>query len=196
MDSIGKAAADASTQTDESKRRRRRALRESEERKEPEEQKGEQEEYQNQSTELNRDEISPPPSDSSPETLESLMKAGGRLVISTDGAKKEEPNGTADNFPSGRMKASTVLMQFLSCGAISFKDCRPTFEKDQGLSLFGHYKARLPRGVGNQIGTSMENSSFSRLKLEDQEYFSGSIIETKKENIPTLKKSSSYNADR
>ncbi|KAE8688746.1 putative aquaporin TIP1-1 [Hibiscus syriacus] len=42
-------------------------------------------------------------------------------------------------------------------------------------------------------GIERETGSFSR---EDKEYFSGSLIETKKEQIPSLKRSSSYNADR
>uniref|UniRef100_A0A5B6ZJM8 SOSEKI DIX-like domain-containing protein n=1 Tax=Davidia involucrata TaxID=16924 RepID=A0A5B6ZJM8_DAVIN len=190
-ESAGRAPADASTQTDD-KRRRRRALREVEE---DEREENSKEAYQNQSTELSRDEISPPPSDSSPETLESLMKADGRLVLCPEGVN-DDP--TANNHPSGRLKASSVLMQLISCGSISFKDCGPTYLKDQGFSLMSHYKARLPRGGGsNQEAALVENPSFGgRVKLEDKEYFSGSLIETKKGEFPALKRSSSYNADR
>lgn len=194
-DSAGKAAADASTQTDDKRRRRRPLVRE-----EKEEGKAHQETCQGQSTELSRDEISPPPSDSSPETLESLlMKADGRLALcATGGNEVAGPDRTAPgSCPSGRMKASAVLMQLLSCGTISFKDCGPTYAKDQGLSLIGQYKSRLPRGAGNQEATTAtENSSVPRAKLEDKEYFSGSLIETKKVEVPALKRSSSYNADR
>lgn len=196
-DSAGKAAADASTQTDD-KRRRRRALREEkEEREEVQEEKAHPEMYQSQSTELSRDEISPPPSDSSPETLESLLKADGRLMLCANGGNEVGPNRTVESCPSGRMKASSVLMQLLSCGTISFKDCGAPYVKDQGISLMGHYKPRLPRGAGNQEVTStMENSKIARAKLEDKEYFSGSLIETKKQEVHALKRSSSYNADR
>ncbi|KAH7542510.1 hypothetical protein FEM48_Zijuj02G0081600 [Ziziphus jujuba var. spinosa] len=192
-DSAGKAAADASTQTDD-KRRRRRALRE-----EKEERQQEVQEERVQSTELSGDEISPPPLDSSPETIESLLKADGRLVLrAADGGNEAGANRTAEICTSGgRMKASSVLMQLLSCGTISFKDCGATYVKDQGLSLIGQSKARLARGdgAGNQEGALAENLSLQRVKLEDKEYFSGSLIETKKEEVPALKRSSSYNAD-
>ncbi|KAE8038994.1 hypothetical protein FH972_011448 [Carpinus fangiana] len=196
-ESSGKAAADASTQTDD-KRRRRRPVREKEQAEEEEEEKGQQEMCQSQSTELSRDEISPPPSDSSPETLESLMKADGRLVLGSTGANEDNSNRAVEICPSGRMKASSVLMQLISCGSMTFKDCGPTSAKDERFSLVGHYKSRLPRGAANnQAGTSSRISSFSGLKLEDKEYFSGSLVETnKKEEVPSLKRSSSYNADR
>ncbi|PON59001.1 Protein UPSTREAM OF FLC [Parasponia andersonii] len=199
-ESAGKAAADASTQTDD-KRRRRRALREEGEKDEPEPEleKGQREMYEIQSTELSRDEISPPPSDSSPETLESLMKADGRLVIAGSGAIEEGvANRTSESCVRGRMKASSVLMQLISCGAVSFKDCGSNLVKDHGISLIGHYnKARLPRGAGNHpVGTPSERSNFSRVKLEDKEYFSGSLVETKKAEVPALQRSTSYNADR
>ncbi|KAL5581070.1 hypothetical protein UlMin_013512 [Ulmus minor] len=187
-ESTGKAAADASTQTDD-KRRRRRPFKE-------EKEEGQPEVHQSQSTELSRDEISPPPSDSSPETLESLMKADGRLVLSANAPNEEGSNRTAESCPSGKAKAPNVLMQLLSCGSISFKNCGPTLVKDHGLSLIGHYKTRVPRGAGNSIGTSMEKTNFSGVKLEEKEYFSGSFVETKKAEVPSLQRSSSYNADR
>lgn len=187
-ESAGKAAADASTQTDD-KRRRRRMIRE----EEIEPKTEEQEPYQNHSTELSREEISPPPSDSSPETLESLMKADGRLILGAGGGNQDQ-TGSMSNPSVGRMKASSVLMQLISCGSMSFKDCGPTIVKDQGLALISQYKTRLPRGAANQE-TSMENPRYGGVSLEDKEYFSGSLIETKKDQFPALKRSSSYNAD-
>uniref|UniRef100_A0A803KS30 SOSEKI DIX-like domain-containing protein n=1 Tax=Chenopodium quinoa TaxID=63459 RepID=A0A803KS30_CHEQI len=214
----GKAAADASTQTDE-KRRRRKAVVIKEE---PEDEKAEemqQQDEQQQSTELSRDEISPPPSDSSPETLESLMKADGRLLLGSSSSSStsmqaanqgdHNNNQTIGSCPSGRMKASTVLMSLISCGSISFKDCGAVAVKDNGFSLVSHYKTRVPRGThqglvedgGNEMMmVEIENnvsSKFAKMALEDKEYFSGSLIETKKQELPTmLKRSSSYNADR
>lgn len=147
-------------------------------------------------TEVSREEIeiSPPPSDSSPETLESLLKADGRLILSSGSGNEVRLNQTIENC--GRMKPSSVLMQLISCGSISFRDCGAAAMKEQGLSVIGHYKGRLPRGGRNQVGTSREISSFAGVRLEDKEYFSGSLIETKKEEIPALKRSNSYNADR
>ena len=200
-DSAGKIAADASTQTNDDKRRRRRAAREEGGEKNgiDETERVAHATCQNQSTELSREEISPPPSDSSPETLETLMKADGRLGLRS---AKENNNLTAEGGHSGRMRASSVLLQLLSCGAVSFKECGAGSSKDQGFSLVGHYKARLPRGAGSnnqagkEVGTSMEIPDLNRVTLEDKEYFSGSLVETKKIEFPALKRSSSYNADR
>ncbi|KAL6200098.1 hypothetical protein ACLB2K_029880 [Fragaria x ananassa] len=195
-ESVGEAVvADASTQT-EDKRHRQRVVRE----EEVQEEKGQsQQDTSNgsQSTELSRDDISPPPSDSSPETLETLMKADGRLVLQGNGAALEEnQNPTPEILPGGKMKASSVLMQLLSCGSISFRDCGSTEVRDQRFSLIGQYKNRLPPGAGNQSVAERAISNFSGVKLEEKEYFSGSLIETKKEVIPALKRSCSYNADR
>ena len=143
-------------------------------------------------------EISPQPSDSSPETLESLMKADGRVILGANGEGSGlNLNQTVGNC--GRMKASTVLMQLISCGSISFRDCGATAVKEQGLSLItAQYKGRLPRGGGYSEGARRESSNISRVKLEEKEYFSGSLIETKKEEVHALnlKRSNSYNADR
>ncbi|KAH8499238.1 hypothetical protein H0E87_017951 [Populus deltoides] len=193
-ESARKLAADASTQTDDSRRRRRYVK--------PEIKKMKEEKKISQEREANRDEImeiSPPPSDSSPETLESLMKADGRLIL---GGHNEgsgmDLNQTAKNC--GKMKASTVLMQLISCSSsISFRDCGATPGKEPGLPLIaGHYKGRLPCGGGNREATSREIYNFSRVKLEEKEYFSGSLIETKKEEVPALnlKRSSSCSAAR
>lgn len=209
-----KAAADAWTQTEEKRRRRKAAI--NEEPQEPRRDKIEEEEEE--STELSREEISPPPSDSSPETLESLMKADGRLLLTASSSSSQTVNQVVDHnqtvvsCPSGRMKASSVLMSLISCGSMSFKDCGAAAVKDHGFSLISHYKTRVPRG-GNQTvvvdeGSSemtmmmeMENnvsSKFAKMALEDKEYFSGSLLlETKKQEVPgMLKRSSSYNADR
>ncbi|XP_042485839.1 protein SOSEKI 5 [Macadamia integrifolia] len=218
-ESAGRAAADASTQTYE-KRRRRRAIGEEEEKDEDEEREkteaavaiAEMEQYRNQTTELSREEISPPPSSSSPETLESLIKADVRVVNHRGGLDESGIRSlTENNYPSGRMRASAVLMQLISCGSIAVKDCEAILPgKDgggggAGLSLISHYRytgkpAATPRGASKEVGVvdeSMgENPSFAGIRLEDKEYFSGSLIETKKDEFPALKRSSSYNADR
>ncbi|KAL4279328.1 hypothetical protein GQ457_03G044340 [Hibiscus cannabinus] len=199
------AAADASTQTDDKRRRRKQVAKEPEIEELQSTERQSKEFEQNHSTELSREDISPPPSDSSPETLETLMKADGLLRLGNGGGNEDGSNRTAESYPSGRMKASSVLMQLVSCGSMSFKDCGASSEKDdQGFSLIGQYKSRVGRGAGNcsqvrkEAGVEREIGSFSRVTLEDKEYFSGSLIETRKEQmqIPTLKRSSSYNADR
>ncbi|KAF8039898.1 hypothetical protein BT93_B2190 [Corymbia citriodora subsp. variegata] len=210
-ESTPKAAADASTQTDDKRRRRRHVKeRESEIRElhgdgaDEADQSQSRNTGQSQTTELSRDEISPPPSDSSPETLETLMKADGRLILGPNGGKEDGSDRAAGNVPSGKIKASSVLMQLISCGSLSFKDCGATYIKDQGLSLIGHYKTRLPRGGAadssrKQAGAPGKIPDLAGVRLEDKEYFSGSLIETKKKEevvVPALKRSSSYNADR
>ncbi|XP_009782303.1 protein SOSEKI 5 [Nicotiana sylvestris] len=197
-DSTGKAAADASTQTDD-RRHRRREIGIVEEEEE------ERDSGQSQSTELSRGEISPPPSDSSPETLETLMKADGRVIVRSETVNEDQTaNNNQSSNGKGSSRASSVFMQLLSCGSMSFKDCGPGYYgKDHGLSLISHYKSRLPRGPGlNQVEKDAENTTveyqgiIERVKLEDKEYFSGSLIETKKDEYPALKRSSSFNADR
>ncbi|KAK1320388.1 hypothetical protein QJS10_CPA03g01503 [Acorus calamus] len=178
-------AADASTQTDDRKQQRRRAS--AKESLEP----------PPTSEELCGDEISPPPSSSSPETLESLIKSDGHLLISTVNGEDR----TVNNHPSGRVRASAVLMHLISCGSFSVKD--------NGFSMVSHYRARLPRGsIGggpsDQAGKDLDGlmDGTAVFLFEDKEYFSGSLIETKKKGsdglaeFPSLKRSSSYNAER
>ncbi|KAJ9565574.1 hypothetical protein OSB04_001540 [Centaurea solstitialis] len=189
------AAADASTQTDDHRRRRRSTIKEEEEQIEEE-----------AFNEIESSEISPPPSDSSPETLESLMKADGKLIILrpeiTD-HHNQNLNPTAGN--NNKMKASSVLMQLISCGSIS---CGPGKE-NPGFSLISHYKSRmLPRGVGvkgsDDGGETVEDAVVltknrrvkKQMVTEDKEYFSGSLIETKKEEFPAIKRSNSYTGNR
>ncbi|XP_068669367.1 protein SOSEKI 5-like [Aristolochia californica] len=188
-------AADASTQTDDRSRRRRKPLARGDIEQDKRPEQLQEEIISTDETELSREEISPPPSTSSPETLESLMKADGRVTLSV--IEEADIRDLSANHPSGRMKASTVLMQLISCGSISVKD--------HGVSLISHYRGRLPRGGSDQaakeIEILMDNPSFGAVRLEDKEYFSGSLIETNKDSggsaeFQGLKRSSSYNADR
>ncbi|KAF8053386.1 hypothetical protein N665_1422s0008 [Sinapis alba] len=182
-ESTRRVAADASTQTEDRRRRRKPAKEEMES----------PASCENQSTELSRDEISPPPSDSSPETLKNLIKADGRLILRQNESTNDHP--TVESLSSGRMRASALLMQLISCGTMSFKECGPVLLKDHELSLTG---CTVTRGAGDNSleRAEKELESFGRVKLEDKEYFSGSLIETKKELVHALQRSSSYNADR
>lgn len=113
-------AADASTQTND-KHRRHRPTNEIEE---------------ETTTELTRDEISPPPSESSPEIIETPAKCDGKMMSRSGEARDDL---TLKNQSSGRMKASTMLMQLPTCGSISFKNG----EDHLGLSLVSsQYKHR------------------------------------------------------
>lgn len=157
---------DASTQTDDKRRRRiRAAIKEEEIEDVGDGTVKEERDKVGQSTELSREEISPPPSDSSPETLESLIKADGRLILAAssstittslskasmqaldqDDHQSRKVNQTAGNCPSGKMKAPSVIMSLISCGSLSFRDCGVAAVKDHGMSLMSNYKTRLPRG--------------------------------------------------
>ena len=133
--------------------------------------------------ELSRAETtSPPTASTSPETLEALIRADGRVVAAVSG--------------SGRARASSVLMQLISCGSVSVRDARAS-----PVMPRAHHHHRPPRPP------AVEAPSYRRAKLvvEDKEYFSGSIIETAKRSpaddvtsldLAVLRRSSSYNAER
>ncbi|CAM8982465.1 unnamed protein product [Rhodiola kirilowii] len=179
-------AANASAQTD-SNRHHKRIIGEKMSEKEVEEKI---EEQQNQTVELSRGEISPPPTDSSPETLETLMKADKRLMLRAGALNENSQDQTSGNSSHIKMKASAVLMQLITCGSFPFKDCGATAVKDHGLSLVSSYKSKLHRA---------EKQSSSGINLEEKEYFSGILIQTKRESddeLIKLKRSLSCNADR
>ncbi|CAD5169166.1 unnamed protein product [Musa acuminata subsp. malaccensis] len=157
---------DASTQTEEHKRQQRRA---------PVAEK-------HPATELSGDEVSPPPSSSSPETLEALIKADGRCIMAV---RPEEKGWSVGGCLSGRVKASAVLMHLISCGSIS--------AKANGLSLMPQYSGRLDRA--ESMG---HMPSFRSISLEDKEVFTDKMRgdDDDGELPPVLKKSSSYDADR
>ncbi|GMH12769.1 hypothetical protein Nepgr_014610 [Nepenthes gracilis] len=193
-----KAAADASTQTDDKRGRRRASEDEGDEPVVEGSMK-----IQEQSTELSREEISSPPSDSSPEAQESMTKRDrGRLVPSTQTvtqADNDPTDRTANYCPSGRIKASSVLMSLISCGSTSFRDDGAAAVEEHGVPLISQSKPRLPRGE-NEMGKEIEDpsGSFAKIAPVDKAHFSGSLPAetTKKDEIPGLNRSSSCNSDR
>lgn len=187
-------AADAATQTDERRGRRRNVLA-------PE---------QATRTELGIDEISPPPSSSSPDTLETLIKHDARLAATAVAPQPADAGYTERReevgvISGGRMRASAVLMQLISCGSIP-----APAKRDGDPSRYGAER-RLPRGrsdLSSSTGTAADgfSGSMSVGVGMEREYFSGSLVETKKTasedragvggELGGLKRSSSYNADR
>ncbi|KAK9126577.1 hypothetical protein Scep_015423 [Stephania cephalantha] len=157
--------------------------------------------------ELCRGEISPPPSSSTSssggktETLESLMKAE---VSKMNNYRILEEGEIRIPSTHTRVKAMDVLMQLISCGSISVKD--------HSFGLIPTYRPRFPRSkfsspflsssiMLGELDCFSENPRVMSLRLEDKEYFSGSLIEVKMhkqegDGCVTLKRSSSYNADR
>lgn len=158
-----------------------------------------------ENSEICSDSVSPPPSSSSAsssggktETLESLIRADASKINSFRILEEEElrmPN-------HARFKATNVLMQLISCGSISVKD--------RSFGLIPSYKPRFSHSkfpsplfstsiMMGELDCLSEHPKLMGLRLEDKEYFSGSLIETKmlkEDGLTALKRSSSYNADR
>lgn len=209
----GGQAADASTQTEESARRTeaQETFTRGVSTDDGSLELGTYENHQNQvpqmkeNSEFFRNEISPPPSSSSTssggktETLESLIRAEASKINSFRILKEEDIR-----IPSNlRFKPANMLMQLISCGSISVKD--------HSFGLIPTYKPRFSysKSPSPLICSSMtlgeldclsEKPKLMDLRLEDKEYFSGSLIETKApkggDGFTTLKRSSAYNADR
>ncbi|KAK4780552.1 hypothetical protein SAY87_016658 [Trapa incisa] len=130
------------------------------------------------SAELSKEDIvSPPMSGSSRETLEeSPVKPHRRLMLWPRG-------GTGNNDGSGspaggsRLKASSVLMQLISCGSIPFKDCGGASyskEREGRAWLIGHRGGKAHRGGepwnrGTAISPEAAVSSFSGSELPEPE---------------------------
>ncbi|GMJ08893.1 SOSEKI3 [Hibiscus trionum] len=134
------------------------------------------------------------------ETLESLIRADASKINSFRILEEEEIRMPTN----ARLKATSMLMQLISCGSISVKDHSfglvPTYRP-----RFSHSKLSSPwfstSIMLGELDCLSENPRLMGLRLEDKEYFSGSLIETKVlkqegEGHATLKRSSSYNDDR
>ncbi|XP_057459123.1 protein SOSEKI 3-like isoform X1 [Lotus japonicus] len=153
-----------------------------------------------------KDTIYPSPSTSSPlsfgskaETLESLIRADASKLSSF---RTQEEEGARVPPTNTRLKASNLLMQLISCGSISVKN--------HSFGLIPSYKHRFSDSkfpsplfstsfMLGEFDCLAENPKLMNLRLEDKEYFSGSLIETKLkegEAHKVLKRSSSYNDER
>ncbi|GMH10933.1 hypothetical protein Nepgr_012774 [Nepenthes gracilis] len=160
-----------------------------------------------QNSQICRNSISTPlssPSESSSgrktETLESLITADANKFYSSRILEEEDVQ-----MPSHtKLKASSLLMQLISCGSISVKDhifgliptYRPTFSHLQFPSPL--YSTSVMLG---ELDCLSENKRLVDLNLKDKDYFSGSLIETKMlkdggDGCTSLNQFSSYNADR
>lgn len=157
-----------------------------------------------ETSEICRESVSPPPSSSASssggktDTLESLIRADASKLNSFRVLEQEEFRMP----PITKLKPSNMLMQLISCGSISVKDHRfgliPNYRP-----RFSHSKFQSPLFSTSimlgELDSLTENPRHMGLRLEDKEYFSGSLVETnvpKAEGVAALKRSSSYNADR
>ncbi|KAF9675159.1 hypothetical protein SADUNF_Sadunf09G0003100 [Salix dunnii] len=159
-----------------------------------------------ENSEICENPVSPHPSSSSTsssggktETLESLIRADVNKINSFRILEEEDirmPN-------NARLKASNMLMQLISCGSISVKDNSfglvPTYRPRFTHSKFPSPLFSTSMMLG-ELDCLSENPRMMGLRLEEKEYFSGSLIETKMlkegDGHPSLKRSSSFNADR
>ncbi|XP_076919962.1 protein SOSEKI 3-like [Bidens hawaiensis] len=130
------------------------------------------------------------------ETLESLIKADASKYNSF---RRLQHGQTPVN---SKLKATDMLMQLISCGSISVKD--------HSFGLIPSYKPRFSdsKFPSPLFSTSVmlgefdyysDNSRLTSMRLEDKDYFSGSLMQSKllkEEGTATLKRSSSFNADR
>ncbi|CAA2956345.1 Hypothetical predicted protein [Olea europaea subsp. europaea] len=157
-----------------------------------------------ESSEICRDLVSPPPSTSSAssasgrtDTLESLIRADASKLNSFRIVEEEEFRSPSNT----KFKASNMLMQLISCGSIAVKDHSfgviPTYKPSFSHSKFPSPLFSTSVMLG-ELDCLSENPRLMGLKLEDKEYFSGSLVETcvPKEGVTTLKRSSSYNVNR
>ncbi|XWS29033.1 hypothetical protein CRYUN_Cryun25bG0121900 [Craigia yunnanensis] len=158
-----------------------------------------------ENSEICRNSVSPPSTSSASssggktETLESLIRADVSKINSFRILEEEEIRMPTN----ARLKATSMLMQLISCGSISVKDhsfglvpiYRPRFSHSKFASPLFSTSIML-----GELDCSSENPRLMGLRLEDKDYFSGSLIETKMlkeegDGHTTLKRSS-YNADR
>ncbi|CAK8535298.1 unnamed protein product [Lathyrus sativus] len=157
-------------------------------------------------SEIRTDVVFPPLSNSSPsssagktETLESLIRADASRMNSFRILEEEGMQMQTTT----RLKASSLLMQLISCGSISVKN--------HSLDLIPSYKARFSHSkfpsplfsnsvMLGELDCMAGNPKVTSFRMEDKEYFSGSLVESKmakeEDEHNVLKRSSSFNAER
>ncbi|CAN6477000.1 unnamed protein product [Victoria cruziana] len=155
---------------------------------------------------------SPPPCSTSsgekekPETLESLISADRKIRS----FRHISDDSVMYRHGISKPRVTDMLMQLISCGSISVKD--------HGFGLVPAYRSRVFAGESRRFGDSgrypwksgllceldslCENPRLMGIRLEDKEYFSGSLLETKKRqeeganSVSSIKRCNSYNAER
>lgn len=145
-------------------------------------------------------------SDASPggrvETLESLIRAEASRRSSFRALEEEHlfaPMGV-------KFKPANLLMQLITCGSISVKDHRsfgliPTYRPRFTQVEFPSPMFSTPLAL-RHLDNIPCNARTIGMRIPESEYFSGSLVETKKQDesgkggTPTLKRSSSCSEDR
>lgn len=143
-------------------------------------------------------------------SLESLIRADNATSSFRILEEEEEEEEEAIVVPSScpKLKPTNVLVQLISCGSLSVKG------HEDAAGPVRAYKPRLPSmklpspfvsramAMGELDHLSENPSRLVGVRLEEKEYFSGSLVETKTQRdgpaqrYSALKRSSSYNAER
>lgn len=160
-----------------------------------------QAEHVKETSEICRDPVSPRTCSSSAsssggktDTLESLIRADASKFNSFRTLRDDEM-GTP---PHMKLKASNMLLQLISCGSVSVKDHNfgliPNYRPGLSVTKFPSPLFSTSVMFGD-LDCLSENPRLTSQRMEDKEYFSGSLVETSmpKEGLPALKRSSSYN---
>ncbi|XP_020113348.1 protein UPSTREAM OF FLC-like isoform X2 [Ananas comosus] len=135
------------------------------------------------------------------DTLESLIRAEASKRNSFRILEEEEVYVPV----ASRLRATNLLMHLITCGSISVKDHRsfglvPTYRPRFTHMNFPSPFFSTSMMVGDMDGFS-EKPRMMGMRLEGAEYFSGSLLETKRHKegeagVPILKRSSSFDEDR
>ncbi|XP_062196782.1 protein SOSEKI 3-like isoform X2 [Phragmites australis] len=135
------------------------------------------------------------------ETLESLIRAEASRRSGFKTLEEEHMYG-----PMGvKLKPANLLMQLITCGSISVKDHRgfgfiPTYRPRFTQVEFPSPVFSTPMGL-RHLDKMPCNARTIGMRAPESEYFSGSLVETKKQDesgkgMGTLKRSSSFDEDR
>lgn len=132
------------------------------------------------------------------DTLESLIRAEASKRNSFRVVEEEEILSPED----GRLKSSNLLLQIVTCGSLSVKD-------HKGFGLVPTYRPRFTQiGFPSPVFSTLrdldrlsESARAVGLRVEEPEYFSGSLVEAKKhkEDLTAgsgLRRSTSFEDER
>ncbi|KAJ0963574.1 hypothetical protein J5N97_028696 [Dioscorea zingiberensis] len=159
------------------------------------------------------EEVHQPPMASSPSscgktdrTLESLIRADVRKVNNFRILEEEEEEVFVP--VKAKSKAANMLVQLISCGAISAKDRRssssgfiPCPKPNCSPMNFNSPMSNSFTMIG-ELGCSLDSARFRGLRMNEKDYFSGSLLEatnTKEEvgeGMPVILRSSSCKENR
>ncbi|KAF7839979.1 protein UPSTREAM OF FLC-like [Senna tora] len=126
--------------------------------------------------------------------------------VSTDGLDEDhEPGPRAQPKPAQMRRLlgledglapsrNSILLQLIACGSAKGKTTASGVSKVEEKN--GGVKVVWSSEEDEMIKCMSENPRFGNIEMEEKEYFSGSIVESRKDSEVVLKKSNSYNQER